>query len=86
MCETDCNHGSGCGHEGGCPGDPCSIRVVRPERQGGDVVAVSQPAAAIAIIPAAVKQSWVESVCSGTLELPCGRKLPFPPSDLPLLI
>ena len=85
-CQSDCEQETDCGHEGGCPDDPCSIRIARPERQDDDSAAVAQPAAWTTIIPATVKQPWVASPWAGTLDWPGVLKLPFPPSDRPLLI
>lgn len=91
-CEADCEHGSdgghesGCGHEGGCPEDPCSIEVLRPEHHGDDIVTPSQPSASITIILVAVTQPSVQTEHAGTQKWPGGKKLAFPPSDLPLLI
>lgn len=84
--ETGHEHESGCGHEGGCPDDPCSVRFVRPEHYGDDVAAVAQPAISTTIILTTVNQPPAQMVLAGTHELPGGKKLPFPPSDLPLLI
>ena len=85
-CETDCDHETGCGHEGGCPEDPCSIRVIRPERQDDLVVTVSQLAVSTAILCTPLEQPSIQTVRADTSELPGTKKLPFPPSDLPLLI
>ena len=85
-CETEGEHESGCGHEGGCLDDPCSVRVVRPERQSDDVVTVSQPEVSTTIILTTVCQPSTRMVRAGTHEWTGGRKLPFPSSDLPLLI
>ncbi|MFQ5463667.1 MAG: hypothetical protein ACE5E5_13705 [Phycisphaerae bacterium] len=87
-CEHECGreHQGGCGHEGGCPDDPCSMRVVRPERHDDGSVTVSRFAITATLIEADVKQSKAETVFPGLLKLPCTRKLPFPRSDLPLLI
>lgn len=85
-CETDCDHEAGCGHEGGCPDDPCSIRVIRPERQDKIAITDYQPAVSTAILPTLLKQPSIKMVRADARELPGSRKLPFPPSDLPLLI
>ncbi len=85
-CEAGCEHDSGCGHEGECPDDPCSIRVIRPERRADNVVTVSQPAISTPIILSAVTLPSAQGVRASAREWPNGKKLPFPSSDLPLLI
>lgn len=84
--DADCGHETGCGHEGACPEDPCGIEVLRPEHHGDDIVTISQPAGSTTILLIAVTQSSVQTKHAGTEEWPGGKKLPFPPSDLPLLI
>lgn len=84
--ECDCDDRSGCGHESGCSDDPCSVVVVRPQRQGDDVAAVSSPVVFTTIIQTAVTQTSVQTVRAGLYEWPGGKMLPLPPSDLPLLI
>lgn len=86
MCGTGCEHESECGHEGGCPDDPCGIRTVRSERQRDDFATVSQSAVPTTIILMAVTRPLLQVLCSGMLEWLGGSKLPFPSSDLPLLI
>lgn len=84
--ERDCNGRSGCGHESGCSDDPCSVRVVRPERQNAVALTVFHPAVSTAIILVTVTQPSVQTERAGTQEWPDGKKLPFRPNDLPLLI
>ncbi|GJM24703.1 MAG: hypothetical protein DHS20C16_11180 [Phycisphaerae bacterium] len=96
LCETDCEHepdgghdgghDGDCRHEGGCADDPCSVRVVLTQRQGDDVVTVSQPIISNMIILTAVSQTSTRLVRAGTHEWAGGITLPLPPSDLPLLI
>lgn len=86
-CTDDgCGHATGCGHEGGCPDDPCSIHIVRPERQSIQL-SDAQPAFACSIMPTAVAPRPTRTTRSYGRDWQ-GRKklLPFPPSDLPLLI
>ena len=84
--ETHCDHQTGCGHEGGCPDDPCSIGVLRLERQGDDVVAASLPAVPTPIILPTVNQPLDRVRRAGEHESPSAKKLPFLASGLPLLI
>lgn len=84
-CETNCEHKTECGHEDECPGESCTIRVVSPQRQH-DHIGAARPDTSMALISSVVKQSRGESVYARMLELPGTRELPFPPSDLPLLI
>ncbi len=79
---ADCGHEYGCGHESSCADDPCSFCVVRIERQGDDVVSVSPST----IILSAVTQASIQTARAGVHEWIGGRYLPFPSSDLPLLI
>ena len=91
-CETDCNHETDhghetrCGHESECPDDPCSIRAVRPHYRSDDVVGLSHAAPAAGFNPATVKHLLVESDFTSGSEFRGAKKLPYPPSDLPLLI
>ena len=85
-CNTGCEHESGCGHESGCADDPCGIRVVRPVRRGDDVVTVSTPAIFTTIISTNLNTRSAQMVDAGTYESPGDKRLPFPSSDLPLLI
>lgn len=85
-CDTECDHEDGCGHEGGCPDDPCSIRVIRPERQDEIVITDYQPAVSTAILAAPMMQPSVQTARADAREMRGSKQLPFPPSDLPLLI
>lgn len=85
-CRADCNHESGCGHEGGCADDPCSVCVVRPERQRNDSVTVVPPAVSTTIIFIAVTQPPIPAERTDSYERPGGKNLPLAPSDVPLLI
>ena len=84
--ESGCEDESGCGHEGDCSDDPCSVQVVRPNRQSDDVVTVSPPAASATIIYIAVKRPSVQTEHAGTHECLGGKNLSLPSGDLPLLI
>ncbi len=86
VCQTDDGHDSGCGHESECPDDPCSIHVVRPERQNDNTAPVLLPVASITTILAVIHQPASLVLPAGIYEMPDGTKLPFPPSDLPLLV
>lgn len=84
--ECDCDDRSGCGHESGCADDPCSVLVVRPQRQSDNVVAVASPVVVTTIFHIAVTQASAQAVRAGLRERPGGKMLPLPPGDLPLLI
>ena len=85
--EPEAPHDPGCSHESDCSADPCSQRVARHERQGGGVDAAELPPAALPGRP-----SVGPHVDPSVLPSPCGppppenEDLPFPPSDIPLLI
>lgn len=85
-CQADCDHDSGCGHESGCSDDPCSIQVVRTDRQGPEVVTVSSHAIPATFVHSIDTQPSPQTVCACVRERFGGDTLPFPPSDLPLLI
>ena len=84
--ECDCNGRARCGHESGCSDDPCSVRAIRPERQNDDADTVLQPAISTTIVLVAVTQPSVHTERAPAHEWPGGKNLPFPSSDLPLLI
>jgi len=84
--ESGCDHVPDCGHEGGCPDDPCSIRVVRLERRVDTVVTVSQSPTSALIVVAATTQSPIPAVYASERRGLYGELPPFPLSDLPLLI
>lgn len=84
--DTDCGHEFGCRHEGGCPEDPCSSVFTRAERQGDDVYAPGQGSSTcLAVVDDDVrrfsKANWAGNVVLSQLP-----NLPFPLSDIPLLI
>ena len=85
-CHTDCGHEVGCGHEGECPDDPCSVRVVRPQRHNDDVVTISHTVVSTSIILTAVTQPSLKTDRAGAQQWSGGGRLPFLPGDLPLLV
>ena len=85
-CKADCDDGSGCGHEGDCAGDPCSVQAVRTGRHSDDVVSVSPHVVSTTIIHLAVTQPPIQTERAGAHEWPGSRNLSLPSGDLPLLI
>jgi len=85
-CHADCDHDSGCGHESGCSDDPCTIQVVRTDRQSDKTGTVSSPAVSTTILFISDTQPSLQTTRTGARERFGGNALPFPPSDLPLLI
>ncbi len=85
-CHADCDHKAGCGHEGECPDDPCSVRVVRPDRQTDDIDSVAHTAVSTPIIFTAATPPTLMADRTGEQLWPGGTMLPLLPSDLPLLI
>lgn len=85
-CESDCDYDFGCGHESGCSDDPCSIQVVRTDRQGAKVVTVSSPAIPATFVFITDTKPSPQSVRAGIRERFGGDTLRFHLSDLPLLI
>jgi len=84
--ECDCDGRSSCGHESGCTEDPCGFRVVRSERHNGHAALASHAAASSTILLTPVTPLAARSVCAGACPRLDGIHLPFPSSDLPLLI
>lgn len=85
-CETSCDHESSCRHESGCADDPCSIRVVRPERQDLDL-SVCLPVAVCLMGAGAESSDPPVGVSRGSWLDGLRREYPFHfDSDLPLLI
>lgn len=85
-CEPGCGEESGCQHESGCSDDPCNIIVARSERQGNDVVAVFQPATGSSTLLCVDEQKLARRFRADVYESSHRKNLPFPCSDLPLLI
>ena len=83
--ECDCNRESDCRHETECPDDPCSIRVVRTERQGDDVLGAPQPSTCVSTFDHETEQPG-RTVFAGLTESPGRNNRPYPSSDLPLLV
>ncbi len=83
----DCEHEeTNCGHEGECPDDPCSVSIIRAERRADSVITMSHPALAPAFILISVTQPSTHTVSYDVHHWSDGCNLPFPASDLPLLI
>ena len=83
--ECDCNRESDCRHEGECPDDPCSIRVVRTDRQGDDVMGAAEPSTCVSTFDHETEQPR-RTVLADLTETPGRNNQPYPPSDLPLLV
>lgn len=85
----DCGSTIGCEHEEDCPSDPCETGLARPDSrsQGYDEGSASTASSSIVIEHFA---KTLEPDASGrrisTYRLAFQDGLPFPPSDLPLLI
>ena len=87
--ESDHHHEDPCSHEQSCPQDPCSmVAVVRWDRPVGD--SDGEPIHPDQAIPVFIALLWAESQTlqpsANHLRLALLRPLPFPPSDVPLLI
>lgn len=97
-CDWDCGptsgqhnpdeRGHGCGHESDCASDPCSLILMRTESQS-NTLNVSLPLQVFAL-PSCCEACTSHSACIASLlgGERAGRypRLPFPPSDVPLLI
>ena len=84
--EPGCEHESDCHHESTCSGDPCSNMVTRSNKRGVDGNPTLQspaPRVTSGTIPA--QGTCLMFQCEGlaTTHL---KNLPFPHSDIPLLI
>lgn len=81
-CETD----AACHHEANCAEGPCSTLVTRPEREEPHLTTLAEAPVSIAHCSseATVSRALIYA-CSWTESPPCGN-LPYPPSDLPLLL
>ena len=84
--DSDCEHEFGCRHEGNCPEDPCGSVFTRAERQGDDVNEPGKaPSTCLAVVDDDVQRfsgaDRAENVVRSQLP-----NLPFPLSDIPLLI
>jgi hypothetical protein len=82
--DAGCDHETDCRHEGECPDDPCSIRLIRAERSTDNVITMSLTAA-VSILDVAAQPSTqiVRTSAHAWFEY---KNLRFPVSDLPLLI
>ncbi len=87
-CDTDCDCGPGdtCGHDSDCADDPCSTVVTRPERKENDPTAWAPAPAAVADLSSDGLECPTPAYPDNSAATPFPRKIPYPPSDLPLLI
>ena len=83
--DCDCDRESDCRHEGECPDDPCSIRVVRTERQGDNVMGASAPSTCVSTFDHETEPPG-RTVFADLTESPGRNNQPYPSSDLPLLV
>ena len=84
--EPGCEHESDCHHDSTCPDDPCSNVVTRSNRRGVDGNPTLQsPAPCVTSGTIPVQGACLAFQCEGlaTTHL---KNLPFPHSDIPLLI
>ena len=84
--ESDRDHDHGCRHEGNCPDDPCAVFAVRSERQRDDVWASVQICIVCCTVQSVTTHSGRFTIQARLLESPCTVNLPYPTSDIPLLI
>ena len=78
---------SGCGHESDCADDPCENLVVRLDRHADDVTADLQSPVPCELLPVlAIVHGDIQAVRINDFGLPPSKHLPFPISDIPLLI
>lgn len=87
-CESghDCGPGDPCRHEANCADDPCSTFVIRPEREDNDPTARAQAPTALADFRSDGFDRPTLAHPHSSAVSPLPRKLPYPPSDLPLLL
>jgi hypothetical protein len=79
----ECCNTDGCSHEA-CPDDPCStLAAMRHEQHVSPAVWL---AAVLVPMPAPEPDNSADDFARGPFEPPRCRSLPFPPSDVPLLI
>ena len=83
--DCDCDRESDCRHEGECPDDPCSIRVVRTERQGGNVMGAPEPSTCVSKLDHETAQPG-RTVFAALTSSSGRNNQPYPSSDLPLLV
>ncbi len=85
-CGHDCGHDSGCRHGGDCADDPCGGLIARPEwREGGPSV---MPPTSTVLADLLVIDALGHTPASPPVWPESGHRpnLPFPYSDIPLLI
>lgn len=81
----DCAATSGCGHEAACWTDPCNTITVRTEQQG-DIGMPAPGAASVPVCWTVDLQVFAEAFRVDASESPPCENLPYPRSDIPLLI
>ena len=88
LCRSDhnCGHHPGHGHERGCAEDPCNITAVRPVRGVGVVLDAPQPATWAQTGRGGDEPPVAVSTVAGANPRLGYKNLPFPLSDLPLLV
>ena len=84
--QPHCSHNGACNHESDCGSDPCSkLTASRPE-QYNDVAETVPLVVACPSFAASVSQRASLNVRESFSERVPGKNLPYPSSDLPLLI
>ncbi len=86
---SDHEHDDPCPHESTCPQDPCGVvsvivRATQYRDPGSMAEFLGAPAPAVAI--SACRESDVDTSVLPSLRSPPSGRLPFPDSDIPLLI
>ncbi|UCC30248.1 MAG: hypothetical protein JSU86_18865 [Phycisphaerales bacterium] len=84
--ESDCGHDHGCRHESDCPDDPCAVVAVRAERQRDDIRASVQMCVVCCMVHPVTTHCVRSAIQTKFLESPFAVNLPYPTSDVPLLI
>jgi hypothetical protein len=80
----DPHHANDCQHESGCEQDPCSqVAKAQEKSQPGPLLDLSPLVAAVV---SHLEITCSESHCLVDVEPPREPKLPFAPSDVPLLV
>ena len=83
---TDCEPDAAGHDEANCAEDPCGALVTRPERESPRLAALAKAPAALADSRSRATACCTLNYPNGWAESPpCGH-LPYPPSDLPLLL
>lgn len=82
----DCSVASSCPHETDCPSDPCSqLTLVRAQR-GNEVVLAGPTPVAYPSLCVILPQPFSAESADRVFEATAQPTLPYPPSDVPLLI